>query len=49
MLDGKWRKLIERKEKIIVKGQGDIEHIVRSTHRGPLLNYIISSIGMYNL
>jgi penicillin G amidase len=40
MFNGKWEKLTARKVTIRVKNETDIEHIIKYTHRGPLITGI---------
>jgi penicillin G amidase len=39
-LNGKWEKLSTRKVNIKVKNSGDVEYVIRYTHRGPLVTGI---------
>jgi penicillin G amidase len=40
MLNGKWEKLTLRKVKIRVKNESEIEHVIKYTHRGPIVTGI---------
>jgi penicillin G amidase len=40
LLNGKWEKLGIRKVKIRVKNEGEVEHVIRYTHRGPIITGI---------
>ena len=47
-----WRDLGKREEIIKVKtadGVKKIKHTVRLTHRGPILSYIVSGLGSFDL
>lgn len=49
-VNGKWHDLKVREERIKVKtDKGVVEEVytVKETHRGPLIHYIISSLGSY--
>lgn len=52
MLEGEWKDLKTRTELIKVRyeeGVRLINHTVKLTHRGPVISYLIGSIGAYDL
>ena len=44
-----WEKLDQRLEKITVKGQDDIEFVVKSSRHGPIINEVIETVDRKNL
>jgi len=52
MVDNLWRDLGKRQETILVKTSSGVEkvkHTVRMTHRGPIISYIVSALGTFDL
>ena len=52
MVDGVWRDLNIRYEIIKIKTENGIKyynHTIRYTHRGPIMSYIITFIGIYDV
>jgi penicillin G amidase len=52
LIDGQWKPLGRREEVILVKtGKGleERRHLVRLTHRGPILTHVVSGLGSFDL